>query len=118
MGSRSGMTTKHARDALFVYGSLLEEATRERILGHRVDLIEARLLCFERRTARYYYIARADGAETAGLVMLALTEEDWRRLDAYEEVPSLYTREQVEVVTSDGPLRCWVYVPTPNCIKQ
>ena len=105
---------KHARDALFVYGSLLEEATRERIVGHRVAVIEARLIGFERRRARYHYIARADGAETVGMVILGLTSEDWRRLDAYEEVPRLYTRAEVEVVTSGGPLRCWVYLPTPN----
>ena len=108
------MTAKHARDALFVYGSLLEDATRERILGHRIELIEARLVGFERRRGRYHYIVRADGAETVGMVMLALTGEDWRRLDAYEDVPRLYTREEVEVVTSGGPLRCWVYLPTPN----
>jgi gamma-glutamylcyclotransferase (GGCT)/AIG2-like uncharacterized protein YtfP len=52
------------------------------------------------------------------MIMLGLTEEDWRRLDAYEEVPSLYTREQMEVVTSDGPTQCWVYLPTAKCIKQ
>lgn len=110
--------TKLARDALFVYGSLMEEATRERILGHRVEVIEARLPGFERGRARYYYIARTEGAETPGVIMLGLTDEDWRRLDAYEEVPSLYGREEVEVVTNDGPLQCWVYLPTPKCIKQ
>ena len=108
------MTMRHASDALFVYGSLLEDATRERILGHRVEVIEARLVGFERRRARYYYIVRAEGAETVGMVLLGLTSEDWRRLDAYEEVPRLYTREEVEVLTSDGRLRCWVYLPTPN----
>jgi len=112
------MTTKRARDALFVYGSLLEDATRERILGHRVEVIEARLIGFKRRRAKYYYIVRAEGAETVGMVLLGLTSEDWRRLDAYEEVPRLYTREEVEVLTSDGRLRCWVYLPTPNCTRE
>ena len=109
---------KHARDALFVYGSLLEEAKRMEILGHRVEVIQARLDGFERRRARYYYIVRAEGATTGGLVMLQLTDEDWRLLDAYENVPTLYTREQVEVVTSDGPLQCWAYLPTAKCINQ
>ena len=89
------MTTKHLHDALFVYGSLLEETTRQRILGHRVETIEARLHGFARRKARYYYIVRAEGSETVGMVMLGLTSEDWPRLDAYEEVPRLYTREEV-----------------------
>ena len=106
---------RHASDALFVYGSLLEEATE--ILGHPVDVVPARLEGFERRHSRYHYIVRADGAETGGLVMLDLTDEDWRRLDAYEEVPDLYTREEVEVDIYDGALRCWAYLPTAKCIN-
>ena len=106
---------RHASDALFVYGSLLEEATE--ILGHPVDVVPARLEGFERRHSRYHYIVRADGAETGGLVMLDLTDEDWRRLDAYEEVPDLYTREEVEVDIYDGAERCWAYLPTAKCIN-
>ncbi len=109
---------KHTDDALFVYGSLLKEAKRVEILGHRVEVIDARLDGFERGRARYFYIVRTEGAVTVGMVMLGLSKEDWRRLDAYEEVPTLYTREEIEVVTSEGPLRCWVYLPTPECIKQ
>ena len=112
------MSTKHTPDALFVYGSLLEEAKRAEILGHRVAIIDARLAGFARRRARYFYLERADSAETVGMVMLDLTDEDWRRLDAYEEAPSLYTREETEVLTTDGTVRCWVYLPTPDCIKQ
>jgi gamma-glutamylcyclotransferase (GGCT)/AIG2-like uncharacterized protein YtfP len=109
------MATEYDPHALFVYGSLLEEGME--ILGHPVDVIPARLDGFERRSGRYFYIVRADGAETGGLVMLDLTAEDWRRLDAYEEVPTLYTREEVEVDVYDGLLRCWVYLPTPKCIN-
>jgi gamma-glutamylcyclotransferase (GGCT)/AIG2-like uncharacterized protein YtfP len=105
------------KDALFVYGSLLEEAKRQEILGHRVELIEARLCGFERRRARYFYIAPVEGVQTVGMIMLGLSDEDWRRLDAYEKVPRLYTREEIEVATSDGIVRCWVYLPTPECIK-
>ncbi len=112
------MTTKRADDALFVYGSLLEEAKRQEVVGHRVEVIEARLDGFERRRGRYFYIERAEVAVTVGMIMLGLTDDDWRRLDAYEEVPRLYTREEGEVVTSAGPLRCWVYLPTPNCTCQ
>ena len=96
----------------------LRKRSGTEILGHRVEVIAARLDGFERRRARYFYIARAEGAVTVGMVMLGLTDEDWHRLDAYEEVPTLYTREEIEVVTPEGPLRCWVYLPTPECIKQ
>jgi gamma-glutamylcyclotransferase (GGCT)/AIG2-like uncharacterized protein YtfP len=111
------MATKHDPHALFVYGSLLDEAKRVEILGHRVEVIEARLPGFERRRGRYFYLVPADGAVLPGMILLGLTSEDWQRLDAYEEVPRLYTREEVELITEHGPLRCWVYLPTPNCIK-
>ncbi len=52
------MATARDPHALFVYGSLLEEAKRREILGHRVAVVEARLEGFERRRARYFYIAR------------------------------------------------------------
>ena len=104
-------------DALFVYGTLLDEAIRREILGHSVDVIEARLEGFRRGHARYNYIVRAEGARTPGLIMQGLSEEDWRRLDAYEEVPTLYTREEIEVEASAGMVRCWVYFPTAECLK-
>ena len=112
------MPMNHTLDALFVYGSLLEEAKRIEILGREVEVIEARLAGFERRRARYFYIARSEAAETSGLILMHLTDADWERLDAYEEVPTLYTREEVEVATSDGIVRCWVYLPTANCINS
>jgi gamma-glutamylcyclotransferase (GGCT)/AIG2-like uncharacterized protein YtfP len=111
------MATKHAPDALFVYGSLLDEGKRMEILGHRVEVVGARLAGFERGRARYFYIARAEAAETRGLIMLNLAEADWHRLDAYEEVPALYTREEVEIATPEGMVRCWVYLPTSKCLK-
>jgi gamma-glutamylcyclotransferase (GGCT)/AIG2-like uncharacterized protein YtfP len=111
------MATELTHDALFVYGSLLAEAKRIEILGHCVEVIDARLDGFERRRARYFYIEPTAGAVTAGMIMLGLTEEDWRRLDAYEDLPDLYTREEIEVVTADRRRRCWVYLPTAKCIK-
>jgi gamma-glutamylcyclotransferase (GGCT)/AIG2-like uncharacterized protein YtfP len=111
------MSVKFARDALFVYGSLIDDATRTEILGHGVEGIAARLDGFERRRARYFYIARAEGASTRGLVILNLGDEDWRRLDAYEDVPHLYTREDIEVDTDGGRMRCWVYLPTAKCVN-
>jgi gamma-glutamylcyclotransferase (GGCT)/AIG2-like uncharacterized protein YtfP len=111
------MTTTPAPDTLFVYGSLLAEAKRAEILGHGVEVIAARLAGFERRRGRYFYIVPAAGVETAGLAMLHLTDADWHRLDAYEELPTLYTRAEVEVTTSAGMVRCWVYLPTAKCIN-
>ena len=110
------MTTKPAPDALFVYGSLLEETKRLEILGHRVEVIAAHLENFERRRARYFYVIPAQRATTFGMAMLRLSDADWRRLDAYEEVPILYTREQVEVETAGG---AWMLgVPSDGGMHQ
>ena len=109
-------SAKLVRDALFVYGSLLDEAKRTDILGHRAEVIDARLEGFERRRGRYFYIVRAKSSSTPGLVMLDLDAEDLACLDAYEELPTLYTREKVEVDSANGPMRCWVYLPTRKCI--
>jgi hypothetical protein len=46
-------------------------------------------------------------------VLTGLDARDFATLDRYEEVPTLYTREQIEVVgPGDTLIRCWVYLPT------
>ena len=107
-------------DALFVYGSLMEPETRDPILGYTIRTIEARLLGFERRRSIYFYIAVRPDAEVAGLVLLGLTEDELRLLDEYEDVPHLYTRELIEVVTTptEQVVECWVYLPTMELIQS
>ena len=112
------MVTEFNPNALFVYGSLLEEAKRMEILGHRIETVAARLDGYERRRGRYFYIVRVAAAVLCGMVMLGLSDDDWRRLDAYEEVPDLYTREEVEVETDSGRMRCWAYIPTAKGLNQ
>ncbi|HYA35655.1 MAG TPA: gamma-glutamylcyclotransferase family protein [Candidatus Binataceae bacterium] len=103
----------HAKDSLFVYGTLVEASMRVRLLGREVAHVAARLDGYERGTKRHFFIAPKTGAWTAGLVLRELTEVDFRILDEYEDAPSLYTREQVEVVLDGGKaMRCWVYLPT------
>ncbi|WP_424668236.1 gamma-glutamylcyclotransferase family protein [Candidatus Binatus sp.] len=42
-----------------------------------------------------------------------LTARDFTILDAYEDVPTLYTRERIEVVAADArKISCWIYLPT------
>jgi hypothetical protein len=69
---------------LFAYGSLVDAATREEILGRRVEVIEARLAGYERRRSRYYYIARKAGAVTDGVILMGLSADDLRIIDEYE----------------------------------
>ncbi|HJU28992.1 MAG TPA: gamma-glutamylcyclotransferase family protein [Candidatus Binataceae bacterium] len=97
---------------LFVYGSLLDPALRERIIGRRVATIEATLHGYERGRARHYFVRKRAGAATPGLLLLELDRRDFGVIDEYEEVPTLYTREKVEVSIDGGRVRCWAYLPT------
>lgn len=99
---------------LFVYGSLLDAAHREEILGHRVETAPATLAGYERASGRFYFIRKRPGAIASGLLLLKLTRRDFDALDRYEEVPSLYTRDKIEVSMGDGAgeIRCWIYMPT------
>ena len=98
---------------LFVYGSLIDPIHRAEVLGHFADGVPAILHGFVRGRARHWYIVRRIDAETAGLILTTLDARDLATLDRYEEVPTLYTREQVEVAATDGAqIRCWVYLPT------
>lgn len=98
----------------------MEPEMRDRILGHQVETISARLRGYERRRSSYFYIAPRPKAETIGLVLIALTEDDFRVLDEYEEVPHLYSRARIQVLSApdDQITECWVYLPTERLTNQ
>ena len=98
---------------LFVYGSLRDPVRRHDIIGRRVDTLPATLDSYEPGHARFFYIRKRPGTSTAGLLLLNLTPQDFEKLDHYEEVPRLYTREKIDVFVRGGHrVRCWVYLPT------
>ncbi len=98
---------------LFVYGSLVDPIHRAEILGHSADGMPAILHGYARGRSLHLYIRPEAGAQTAGLVLTNLNAQDLAMLDRYEEVPTLYTREQIEVTAAGGAsIRCWVYFPT------
>jgi Gamma-glutamyl cyclotransferase, AIG2-like len=100
-------------NTLFVYGSLLDRSRQLNILGRPVNAIPATIPDYERGRARYFFIQRRPGLSTAGLLLLNLTPADFGLLDAYEEIPRLYTRQKVAVFDEAGHrLRCWAYLPT------
>ena len=107
-GQRSEHTT-----SLFVYGSLIDAAHRAEIIGREVEATPATIEGFERGRSRYWYLRRREGESTRGLILTNLTAEEIATLDRYEDVPTLYTREIVEVVGQGGTtVRCFVYLPT------
>lgn len=98
---------------LFVYGSLMNPFERQRLLGRPLDAAPARLEGYARGQKRYYYVVKKGGATTGGAILEGLGASDFAILDAYEEVPQLYTRERVEVLSADGrKIECWIYLPT------
>jgi cation transport regulator ChaC len=98
---------------LFVYGSLIDPIHRAEVLGHFADGVPAILHGYARGRSLHWYIRPRAGAQTGGLVLIDLDARDFATLDAYEDVPTLYTREQIEVTGIDSALiRCWVYLPT------
>src|ERR1700732_4670228 len=104
--------------ALFVYGSLLDEARRVELLGRKVAATPARLTGYECRRGPYFYIVERGGAGTTRPVVSGLGESDFAVLDRYEEVPRLYTRAKVEAAGASGTvLRCWVYLPAPALLE-
>jgi gamma-glutamylcyclotransferase (GGCT)/AIG2-like uncharacterized protein YtfP len=98
---------------LFVYGSLMDPAERQRLLRRPIEAIPARLPGYVRGRKRYYFVARQSDAVTEGAILEGLSTRDLAVLDDYEEVPKLYTRERIEVVAVDGrEIECWIYLPT------
>ena len=49
------------------------------------------------------------GAETPG-ALFRLHADDLPALDHFEDYPSLYDRQEVEIITADGPLQAMLYV--------
>jgi gamma-glutamylcyclotransferase (GGCT)/AIG2-like uncharacterized protein YtfP len=107
------MPGNHPQTRVFVYGSLLDLGRQRKVVGRELRMLPARLPGFERRRGRYFYIVPHPGVETAGAILLDLDALDLSVLDRYEEVPTLYTREVVTVLTAaGGRITCWCYMPT------
>ena len=106
-------TVENDNQLLFVYGSLIDPAERQRLLTRPIEAIPARLPGYVRGHRRYYFVAKQADAVTEGAILEGLSACDLAILDRYEEVPTLYTRERIEVVAVDGRnIECWIYLPT------
>ena len=104
---------KNDDQRLFVYGSLLNSAKRVLLLGRSINASPARLPNYARGRKRFYFVAKQPDAVTDGAILEGLTARDLAILDDYEEMPTLYTRERIEVITADArKIECWIYLPT------
>jgi gamma-glutamylcyclotransferase (GGCT)/AIG2-like uncharacterized protein YtfP len=100
-------------ELLFVYGTLMNPAERLRLLGRPIDASPAHLPGYTRGCKRYYFVAKLEDAVTDGAILEGLSARDFEILDGYEDVPTLYTRERIEVIAADArKIECWIYLPT------
>jgi gamma-glutamylcyclotransferase (GGCT)/AIG2-like uncharacterized protein YtfP len=112
------MDNDNDNEIVFVYGSLMNPAERVMLLGHPVDASPARLVGYVRGRKRHYFVVKRADAVTDGAILESLSARDLAILDAYEEVPTLYTRERIEVIAADDrKIECWIYLPT-NWAKE
>lgn len=99
MKPQSAVEPRH----LFVYGSLVDPACLDGVLGHRHpgERLAARLLGYRRQMKEGFdwpFIVAADGAAVDGILLMDLTPYDLHVLDRYEEVEfGIYQRVPVEV---------------------
>lgn len=108
---------------LFAYGTLTDEAFVTGLLERPVRPEAARLLDFELLELEgfgYPTVFSADGAEVRGVLYRGLTEEDLRRLDAYEGVgEGLYRRLTARVVAGkEAPEEAFLYAVTERALRR
>jgi len=98
---------------LFVYGTLVDPARLDEVLGHRHagERLAARLDGYQRIVSPAYaypFLVQATGCSVEGVVLMDLSAYDLQALDRYEEVDSgWYRREPVEVETWGCGPRGW-----------
>ncbi|HSL84750.1 MAG TPA: gamma-glutamylcyclotransferase family protein [Thermoanaerobaculia bacterium] len=108
---------------LFAYGTLTDEAFVAGLLERPVRPETARLLDFELLELEgfgYPTVFSAEGEEVQGVLYRGLTDEDLRRLDAYEGVgEGLYRRLTALVVAGEGePEEAFVYLVTERTVRR
>src|SRR5689334_16093192 len=90
--------------ALFVYGTLLDEARLAELTGRRFPRRPARLEGYARIAppGGYPYVVPRAGAVVSGVVIDDIDAASLRALDRYEDEGRLYVRRRVVAVLADG----------------
>jgi gamma-glutamylcyclotransferase (GGCT)/AIG2-like uncharacterized protein YtfP len=119
------VNSSEASRHLFAYGSLVDPACLDAVLGHKHggERLAARLAGYQRvmrPTSAYPFIIEAEGASVEGVLVMDLSPCDMQVLDRYEEVDAgVYHREPVQVEAwGCGPrpmhVRAEAYVAGPS----
>lgn len=107
---------------LFVYGTLMNPAVQQEVLGRTVAMKPATLSGFKVEQGRWPYLLYAKNKTVLGSLLSDLSDKDMEHLDAYERITSIpemkdedrtiYSREKVSVYLETGKQEeCCVYLP-------
>src|SRR5881628_859989 len=98
--------------ALFVYGTLLDEARLEHLTGRRFSRRRAALEGFARAVAAHGHptIVPQAGGRVEGVLIENVDAASLAALDAYEDEGRLYARRPAEVLVDGERIGCEVYV--------
>jgi len=100
---------------LFTYGSLMCSDIMSTVAGCQSDSMAATLKDFQRSTIhgeKYPGIFHQANGTVEGVLYLQLPEEAILRLDQFEG--EQYSREDVQVITPQGPCRTMAYIIKPQ----
>ena len=94
---------------LFVYGTLKLESVQKKLLGHTLESYDAKLQGYSVNIAEEYYnvVPNEEGC-IIGKVLL-INEEDFLRIDQWEEIP-LYLKAEVVVNSQFGDENVYIYI--------
>ncbi len=103
----------------FAYGANLHLAQMKSLCPKSAPVCPARLVDYRLTIALpaaaagnqpgWATVTPEKGAETPG-ALFRLHADDLPALDHFEDYPALYDRQDVEIVTADGPLRAMLYI--------
>jgi gamma-glutamylcyclotransferase (GGCT)/AIG2-like uncharacterized protein YtfP len=108
---------------LFAYGTLMDKRIIARVTGRTLPYaVPATLFGFRKweTTLGYPIILPETGSSVEGLVYYSLTDTDWKRLDAYENIndsPPAYFCRFVSVQGAHGRIGAQVYVGNLNYFR-
>jgi gamma-glutamylcyclotransferase (GGCT)/AIG2-like uncharacterized protein YtfP len=97
--------------ALFVYGTLLDDAQVRAVTGRTFRRRPA-VLAGHRRvwpTGSYPYLVVDPGSSVTGALLDGIDAKTLAALDAYEDVGNLYVRDEIVVTCGGESVRCFVY---------
>lgn len=101
---------------LFVYGTLMDRRVMTRVIGRPLPPASPAVLYGFRKwetTLGYPAVLPDPGRSCPGVVYSSLSVEDFKRLDAYENVggnPPAYFRKLVSVQGAHGRISAYVYI--------